>query len=122
MIRQLLKFFLVYSTTLVAFGLVLFVLMARDEELFDNPWTSSLKVTPYSNILPLKQVLMMMIGEFDFADTFTVEQIKKSQVVEYEGLGVTFPVIIQLIMILLMFLITIIIGNLITGLTVHNLR
>ena len=122
MIRQLLKFFLVYSTTLVAFGLVLFVLMARDEELFDNPWTSSLKVTPYSNILPLKQVLMMMIGEFDFADTFTVEQIKKSQVVEYEGLGVTFPVIIQLIMIILMFLITIVIGNLITGLTVHNLR
>ena len=38
------------------------------------------------------------------------------------GIGKAFPVIVQIIMILMMFLITIIIGNLITGLTVNNLR
>jgi hypothetical protein len=42
--------------------------------------------------------------------------------VPYKGFGKIIPVIVQLIMILLMFLITIIIGNLITGLTVNNLR
>ena len=40
----------------------------------------------------------------------------------YSGVGRAFPVLVQIIMIIMMFLITIIIGNLITGLTVNNLR
>ena len=70
-IHQLVKFFLVYITTLVAFGLVLFVMLAKDEDVFDSPWTSFLKV------------LIMMIGEYDFADTFTHTNIKEDQVVGY---------------------------------------
>ena len=42
--------------------------------------------------------------------------------VAYSGVGRAFPVLVQIIMIIMMFLITIIIGNLITGLTVNNLR
>ena len=104
------KFFMVYITTLIAFGMVLFVMLAKDEEVFDNPWTSFLKV------------LIMMIGEYDFADNFTFSHISENQVVENSGFGKVFPVIVQILMILMMFLITIIIGNLITGLTVNNLR
>ena len=116
---------MVYITTLIAFGMVLFVMLAKDEEVFDNPWTSFLKV------------LIMMIGEYDFADNFTFNHISENQVVgkatavtrhnhsqkvPSTGFGKAFPVIVQIIMILMMFLITIIIGNLITGLTVNNLR
>jgi len=108
-IYQLIKFFMVYITTLIAFGMVLFVMLAKDEEVFDNPWTSFLKV------------LIMMIGEYDFADNFTFSHISENQVVPSTGFGKAFPVIVQIIMILMMFLITIIIGNLITGLTVNNL-
>ena len=66
------KFFMVYMTTLIAFGMVLFVLLAKDEEVFDNPWTSFLKV------------LIMMIGEYDFADSFTFTQISDDQVVSWQ--------------------------------------
>ena len=72
MIYQLVKFFMVYMTTLIAFGMVLFVLLAKDEEVFDNPWTSFLKV------------LIMMIGEYDFADSFTFTQISDDQVVSWQ--------------------------------------
>ena len=75
MIYQLVKFFMVYMTTLIAFGMVLFVLLAKDEEVFDNPWTSFLKV------------LIMMIGEYDFADSFTFTQISDDQVVSCQLTG-----------------------------------
>ena len=71
-IYQLIKFFMVYITTLIAFGMVLFVMLAKDTEVFDNPWTSFLKV------------LIMMIGEYDFADNFTFNHISENQVVGWK--------------------------------------
>ena len=46
-IRQLLTFFAVYSPTLFAFALTFHLLMARDRDpaVFDNVWTSFLKVS-----------------------------------------------------------------------------
>ena len=43
-IRQLLTFFGVYLPTIVAFAVTFHLLMARDSNVFDNPWTSLLKV------------------------------------------------------------------------------
>eukprot|EP00092_Neocalanus_flemingeri_P002050 GFUD01002188.1.p1 GENE.GFUD01002188.1~~GFUD01002188.1.p1 ORF type:complete len:420 (+),score=70.79 GFUD01002188.1:79-1260(+) len=111
-IHQLVKFFMVYMTSLFAFAIALHLLLARDYDgVFDNLWTTCLKV------------LMMMIGEYDFKDTFTWQKIKQSQTIATEGwFREVFPIFVQIVFIMLLFLVSIIIANLITGLTVNNIR
>ena len=67
---------------------------------------------------------MLMIGEYDFIDTFTIQDIKKNQVYSNQDnfFWEVFPVIVQFVFILSLFFVSIIIGNLITGLTVNNIR
>jgi hypothetical protein len=65
---------------------------------------------------------MLMIGEYDFTDTFTWASIKDSQVFSKEGVFRNmFPIFVQVVFILVLFLVSIIIANLITGLTVNNI-
>jgi len=127
-IQQLLLFFSVYSTTLIAFSMAFYLLLVKDyaggrensdvgddgedgqNGIFDNPWTAFLKV------------LMLMIGEYDFSDTFRWNSIENSMVVsDSSWLKKIFPLIPQLLFIFVLVLVTIIIGNLITGLTVNNI-
>jgi hypothetical protein len=66
---------------------------------------------------------MLMLGEYDFTDTFTWGDITDSQVVTQEGFFRNmFPIFVQAIFILVLFLVSIIIADLITGLTVNNIR
>ena len=66
---------------------------------------------------------MIMIGEFDFMDTFTWNDIKSAQVVTKEGLFKNiFPIFIQIVFLLALFFASIIIGNLILGIAVNNVR
>ena len=44
-LRQLIMFFMVYITTLFAFAISLHMLLIRDEYVFDNLWTTCLKVS-----------------------------------------------------------------------------
>ncbi len=101
-IQQLLTFFSVYITTLVAFALCFNVLLPRSQA-FGNPAMSLVKV------------LVMMIGEFDYSESFTW-----NAVTETGSMYSNF--ITQLIFILLILLVSIIIANLIIGLTVNNTR
>ena len=101
-IRQLLTFFSVYFTTLVAFALCFHILLPRSRA-FENPASSLLKV------------LVMMIGEFDYNESFTWDAVTETG-------GVYSNIITQLVFILLILLVSIIIANLIIGLTVNNTR
>ena len=62
-----------------------------------------------------------MVGEYDFNDTFTIDKISAAQVIQKEGwLRQAFPVFVQIVFIFLLLFVTIIIANLIIGLTVSN--
>ena len=65
----------------------------------------------------------MMIGEYEFAEVFTMNNIRESSVVTGESLfAVTIiPLLVQLFFLAMIFLGSIIIANLITGLTIHNI-
>ena len=104
-------FLFIYSTILFAFAIALHLLLIRDAGgVFENIWTTFLKV------------LVMMIGEYDFAGTFTYDVIVENQSIENESiLGKAFPFVIQLLFLFLMFFVSVIIANLITGLTVSNI-
>jgi hypothetical protein len=101
-IQQLLTFFSVYFTTLVAFALCFNILLPRSKA-FENPASSLVKV------------LVMMIGEFDYNESFTWDAVSESG-----SLYSNF--ITQIIFILLILLVSIIIANLVIGLTVNNTR
>ena len=65
---------------------------------------------------------MLMIGEYDFNGSFTWENIQKSQVISKAGwLQKVFPIFVQGVLVSAMFAVSIIISNLITGLTVNNI-
>ena len=66
---------------------------------------------------------MMMIGEYEFAEVFTLNTIRKSSVVTGDGVFAftVIPVLVQLFFLAFIFLGSIIIANLITGLTIHNI-
>merc|ERR1712226_598026 len=93
-VPQVLKFFFVYAATLVAFSQMFYFLLVRDQEyadeggngIFDMPWTAFLKV------------LAMMIGEFDFGSSFTMDTIRQSSVMtSYNDFTLfIFPVLVQL--------------------------
>jgi len=108
-------FFFIYSqgliTILFAFAIALHLLLIRDAGgVFENIGTTFLKV------------LVMMIGEYDFAGTFTYDVIVENQSIENESiLGEAFPFVIQLLFLFLMFFVSVIIANLIIGLTVSNI-
>merc|ERR1712223_212250 len=120
-INQLIKFLTVYITTLIAFAHAFHLLLIRDDNfdekegehigVFDSIWTSILKV------------LMMMIGEYEFTDVFTLNKLKESVVVTGNNpwANTIIPTIVQLFFIAMIFLGSIIIANLITGLTIHNI-
>jgi len=99
-IQQLLTFFSVYFTTLIAFALCFSILLPRSKA-FENPLSSLVKV------------LVMMIGEFDYNESFTWDAVAESG-----SLYSNF--ITQIIFILLILLVSIIIANLVIGLTVNN--
>ena len=65
----------------------------------------------------------MMIGEYEFADSFTLKTIRQSSVLTGDSFGVRniFPVFVQLVFVAMIFLGSIIIANLITGLTIYNI-
>ena len=65
----------------------------------------------------------MMIGEYEFAEVFTLNTIRKSSVVTGDGVFAftVIPVLVQLFFLAFIFLGSIIIANLITGLTIHNI-
>jgi len=101
-IRQTLRFFSVYLTTLIAFALCFSILLPRSG-IFENPVTSFIKV------------LVMMIGELEFAEYFTWDAVKET--------GTSYSnIFTQLVFIMLLVLISMIISNLVIGLTVNNTR
>ena len=65
-----------------------------------------------------------MIGEYDFGDTFTANKIRISAVMTSDNTFTKqiFPYIVQAFFIAMIFLGSIIIANLITGLTIFNIR
>ena len=66
----------------------------------------------------------MMLGEYDFGDTFTANKIRISAVMTSDNnfTKMIFPYIVQAFFIAMIFLGSIIIANLITGLTIFNIR
>ena len=100
-VKNLFQFFAVFLTTLIAFAFSLHILLPK-HPVFKNPFTSFLKV------------LVMLIGEFDFNDTFTIENVREFGVPASQGLT-------QFIFVLLLFLVSIVIANLIIGLSVSNI-
>ena len=100
-LKQLVKFFSVYLTILMAFACAFSVILPKST-IFENLFTSFLKV------------LVMMIGELDFADNFTWDSVDE------QG-GVFSNIITQMFFIGVLFLVSIVISNLIIGLTVHNI-
>ena len=101
-IRQTIKFFSVYLTTLIAFAMCFSVLLPKSE-IFESPVTSFIKV------------LVMMIGELDFNEYFTWDAVNSA--------GTSYSnVITQIIFIMFLILVSMIISNLVIGLTVNNLR
>ena len=101
-VKQTIRFFSVYLTTLIAFALCFSILLPRSG-IFENPLTSFIKV------------LAMMIGELDFTVYFTWDAVK-SEGTFYSN------VFTQIIFIMLLILISLIISNLVIGLTVNNTR
>ena len=101
-LKQLLRVFSVYSPIFIAFACAFSVILPKST-IFENLWTSILKV------------LVMMIGELDFADNFTWD------VIEVENLGIFSNIVTQLFFIGIIFLVSIVISNLIIGLTVQNI-
>ena len=67
---------------------------------------------------------MMMTGEYEFKDTFTAWQIRKAQVISDADstAGYVYPILIQIVFVITLFVVTIVISNLITGLTVDNIK
>lgn len=62
---------------------------------------------------------MLIIGEYDFADTWTVENIKNDQIVTANYFfQQILPVAIQILLIFVFMFVTLIMKDLITGLTV----
>ena len=101
-LKQLLRVFSVYSPIFIAFACAFSVILPKST-IFENLFTSILKV------------LVMMIGELDFADNFTWDVIEEQQ------LGTLSNIVTQLFFIGIVFLVSIVISNLIIGLTVQNI-
>ena len=99
--KHLLQFSAVFLTTLIAFALTLHILLPK-HPIFSNPITSFMKI------------LVMLIGEFDFNDTFTPENVQQYGVPASQG-------VTQFFFVLLLFLVSIVIANLIIGLSVNNI-
>lgn len=100
-VKDLLNFFAVFLTTLIAFAFALHILLPK-HPVFKNPFTSFLKI------------LVMLIGEIDFNDTFTIENVEEFGVAASQGLS-------QLFFVALLFMVSIVIANLIIGLSVSNI-
>ena len=97
--KTMVKVLVVFLPTLLAFSFSFYVLLPTNPA-FNDPITSILKS------------IAMMTGELEFGDTFTIDSSK-----EKDDSTVT----LQLVFILFVFLITIIIANLIIGLTVSEI-
>ena len=95
-LKTMIKVLVVFVPTLAAFSLSFFVLLPRNEA-FADPVTAVLKA------------IAMMIGELDFVDNFTVDKSGDAEVT------------LQLIFLLFVLFVSIIIANLIIGLTVSEI-
>ncbi len=95
--NTLFVFLLIFASPLFSFAII-FHLLLPSKNVFDNPWISSIKV------------LTMMIGEFDLSSYFTVEQARLD-----EGQFST-----QLLFIFFIIFVSIVISNLLVGLTVSK--
>ena len=94
----ILTFFLVFSTTLLAFAFSFYLLLPLHDA-FGNPLGSLVKV------------LVMMVGEFDYESNFIWDAVDTTR----EGNGTA-----QVLFITFYFMISIILSNLIIGLTVNQ--
>ena len=98
-LKTMVKVLVVFLPTLLAFSFSFYVLLPTNEA-FNDPVTAILKS------------IAMMTGELEFGDNFTIDDSKKD-----DDANVT----VQLVFLLFVFLITIIIANLIIGLTVSEI-
>ncbi len=94
--KDFVKFFTLYASTLVAFGLAFHVVLGGSTEHFRDPVSAILCS------------LGMMVGEIGFGDLFTSEHIK------YHGTK-------QVLFVLFLLFVTIIIMNLLVGLAISNI-
>ena len=99
--KQLVKFFTVYFTILVAFACAFSILLPKSV-IFENLLTSLLKV------------FVMMIGELEFEEHFTMDSVK-----EQGGPLIVF--FTQIFFIALVTMVSITLANLIIGMTVSNI-
>ena len=97
--KTLIVFLMVYSPVLFAFAFALHLLLASNGS-FGNPLTSFLKI------------LAMMIGELDYENNFTWNAVSKSKAF----------VSTQILFIMFLLLVTVVIMNLLIGLTVSQVE
>lgn len=95
-LKTMIKVLVVFVPTLAAFSLAFYVLLPTNEA-FNDPVTAVLKS------------IAMMVGELDFVDNFTVDKSGDSEVT------------LQLMFLLFVIFVSIIIANLIIGLTVSEI-
>ena len=115
--RTVLGLFSIFITILLAFTLFFHSLLILDNgdgeaSAFYALWPSLLKV------------LMMIIGEYDYGGSFTYDTIRSSSVITDQDnffSSYIFPVIIQVMVVGMVFTGTLILSNLITGLTLYNI-
>ena len=107
-IKQLLKFFSVYFTILMAFACSFSIILPKSPT-FENLITSFLKV------------IVMMIGEYDFEDNFKMDNVNNQGHENASKPEVLRNIITQVLFISLVSMVSITIANLIIGLTVQNI-
>ncbi len=95
--KILIMFVLFYVATLIGFAFSFFLLLPRNV-VFDSPISSAMKV------------LTMMLGEFDFSDNFLWDDV--------QGKGSNGTA--QVVFMLFLFLVSIVIANLLIGMTVSQ--
>ena len=100
--KTLLFFIMIYSPALMGFALCFYVLMPKEGNAFQNPWNSSLKI------------LAMLIGELDYEETFMINTCSTE--------NTTNLILAQIISIFFLCFASIVIMNLLVGLTVNEME
>eukprot|EP00092_Neocalanus_flemingeri_P000038 GFUD01000039.1.p1 GENE.GFUD01000039.1~~GFUD01000039.1.p1 ORF type:complete len:753 (+),score=169.65 GFUD01000039.1:23-2260(+) len=99
-VRNVIQFLMVYFTTFVAFAMSFYLILPSHPD-FSDPLSSFVKVIP------------MFLGEMEFSGTFTWEAVEQTN-----GLNFT----AQIMFILFVIMVSIIINNLLIGLTVSDTK
>ena len=102
--KTLMFFILIYSPALMAFALCFHVLLPKEIRAFQNPWKSSLKI------------LAMMIGEFEYEGTFMTTDTDTDSTSNSTSI-----ILAQVISVFFLCFASIVIMNLLVGLTVNEM-